>query len=106
MAGTDMVLLILNINTTSGSWPTHRHLYLWERGGWVGIWAGLDECGEKKVSCPHRDLSPEPSSPLRVAISAPVAQNSRAFEVPVLPSRSKTKEMYKDNLAQWMLYEL
>jgi hypothetical protein len=32
-------------------------------GGWVGRRAGLDGCGEEKMSCADRFLNPEPFSP-------------------------------------------
>jgi len=66
----------------------HPSLYLWKRDqapiveedGWVGPRASLDECPEKTATCPHRDSGPQPSSPLRVAISASFALNSGCFE--------------------------
>jgi len=73
------------------------------RRGWVGPRAGLDECAEKTATCPLRDSSPQPSSPLRVAISASVALNSGGFEgqnSTALPSCSKAQEIYNDNFAQ------
>ena len=52
--------------------PPRKNRTTHRTGGWVGPRAGLDGCG-KKISCPHRESIPEPSSLKGVAMPAPFA---------------------------------
>ena len=60
-------------------------------GGWVGPRAGLDRCGVDKITCFHRDSTPEQSNLWRVAVTIPTEQSRNYAFV------SASKKAFSDN---------